>query len=224
MISPTIKEKILRVVNVFETGKPDGRYELLVVMSDGPGGKPQITYGRSQTTEYGNLHQLVAMYCSNGGSYGPTLRIYMDKVGREPLHQDNEFKRLLVDAGTHDPIMRTTQDTFFDKLYYLPALKFFDVNGFTLPLSLLVIYDSYIHSGRVPDFLRRRFGEKTPANGGSEKEWISRYTDVRHQWLKYHTNELLRKTIYRTRCFSEQTEAGNWDLTQVVRANGVDIA
>ncbi len=223
MITPAIKEKILSVVNVFETGKPDGRYELLVVMNDGPGGKPQITYGRSQTTEYGNLHQLLDLYCSMGGSYSLPLRVYLDKVGRDPLHQDAAFKKLLVDAGLNDTMMRTAQDEFFDKAYYLPALKFFNVNGFTLPLSLLVIYDSYIHSGRVPDFLRRRFGEKTPANGGAEKEWIARYTDVRHQWLKYHSNELLRKTIYRTLCFKEQIEAANWSLTQPVRANGVNI-
>jgi chitosanase len=53
MIQPEIKRKIEKVVNVFETGTPEGRYDLLVVMNDGPGGRPQITYGRSQTTEFG---------------------------------------------------------------------------------------------------------------------------------------------------------------------------
>ncbi|KUK60465.1 MAG: Uncharacterized protein XD81_0176 [Bacteroidetes bacterium 38_7] len=47
MITPEIKRKILQIVNVFETGKLEGRYDELVVMNDGPGGIPQITYGRS---------------------------------------------------------------------------------------------------------------------------------------------------------------------------------
>ena len=59
MITPESKRKILQVVNVFETGKLEGRYDALVVMNDGPGGIPQITFGRSQTTEYSGLRDLI---------------------------------------------------------------------------------------------------------------------------------------------------------------------
>ena len=224
MMTPEIKNKIQQIVNVFETGKPEGRYELLVVMNDGPGGKPQITYGRSQTTEYGNLKSLLQLYAGKSGTYASDLQAFIPLIGNTPLHNNTGFKKLLRDAGYNDPVMKTAQDEFFDTTYYQPALKFFNTNEFLLPLSLLVIYDSYIHSGRVPDFLRRRFGEKTPANGGNEKEWISRYCDVRHQWLKYHSNELLQKTIYRTNCFKEQITLSNWDLAQPVVANGVSVA
>lgn len=224
MITPEVKRKIERIVNVFETGTPEGRYDLLVVMNDGPGGRPQITFGRSQTTEYGHLKQLVRMYCDQGGAYAQALFPWINRIGAEPLHNNSVFKNLLREAARNDPRMRSVQDTFFDEVYFMPARQFFDSNGFILPLSLLVIYDSYIHSGRVPDFLRRRFGEKVPAAGGNEKEWITRYVDVRHQWLKYHSNEILRKTTYRTQCFKDQMAAGNWLLDKPVLANGVSVA
>jgi chitosanase len=108
-------------------------------------------------------------------------------------------------------------------VYFAPAQTFFGTNGFTLPLALLVIYDSYIHSGCVPDFLWRRFGEKVPSVGGNEKEWVIRYVDVCHHWLKYHCNKILRRTIYRTQCFKDQIAADNWMLSQPVRANGVEV-
>ncbi len=224
MIAPHIKNKIEKIVNVFETGIPYGRYDMLVVMNDGPAGKPQITFGRTQTTEYGNLKQLVKLYCDQGGQWAQALQPWLDKIGKEPLHANEVFKKLLKDAAQNDPLMRSAQDIFFDEIYYMPAEMFFETNHFTLPLSMLVIYDSYIHSGRVPDFLRRRFGERVPAQGGHEKEWITRYVDVRHQWLKYHSNEILRRTIYRTQCFKDQIASGNWMLEKPVVAHGVTIA
>jgi chitosanase len=224
MITPEIKRKILQIVNIFETGKLEGRYYELVVMNDGPGGIPQITYGRSQTTEYSGLKNLVQRYIRSEGKYATQLSEYVSRIGKTPLSNDRVFKQLLVQAARNDPMMISVQDEFFDKTYYQPAYKFFISNGFKLPLSLLVIYDSYIHSGRVPDFLRRRFGEKIPARGGNEKEWVARYCDVRHQWLKYHSNPILRKTTYRTACFKEQIASGNWMLDQPIKVQGVVVA
>lgn len=54
----TVRERkplIQRVVNVFETGTAEGKYDKLVIYDDGVNGSHQITYGRSQTTEQGNL-------------------------------------------------------------------------------------------------------------------------------------------------------------------------
>ena len=45
--------------------------------------------------------------------------------------------------------MRQTQDAFFDKVYFQPAKAWADAHGFTLPLSMLVIFDSFIHSGQI---------------------------------------------------------------------------
>ena len=224
MITESIKQLIERVVNVFETGTPDGKYDSLVIYRDGKNDTRQITYGRSQTTEQGNLKKLLLLYIQNGGMYADKFSPYMDRVGEISLVGNATFKRLLKQSAVDDEIMRKTQDQFFDQVYYDPALHFFEQNGFTLPLSLLVIYDSCIHSGGVPRFLRKRFGEFPPAAGGDEKKWTTSYVDIRHQWLKYHNNELLRKTIYRTQCFKDQIAADNWNLDKLpIMANKVAV-
>jgi chitosanase len=89
---------------------------------------------------------------------------------------------------------------------------------------MLVIYDSYVHSGGILSFLRRRFITAVPASGGNEKEWINNYVEVRQSWLANHSNPVLRKTVYRTHCFQEQMIRNNWDLSKPVVANGITIA
>jgi chitosanase len=224
MIDEKTKQLIKCVINVFETGTPEGKYDALVVYPDGTNGSRQITYGRSQTTEQGNLKKLLSLYVQNGGTFSNQLSPYIDKIGQKPLADNNVFKNLLVKAAREDGIMRSTQDQFFDTAYYNPASKFFDQNQFILPLSMLVIYDSYIHSGSIPRLLRKRFGEYPPADGGDEKKWVTSYVDIRHQWLKYHTNPLLRTTIYRTQCFKDQIAAENWLLDKLpITAHGVAV-
>jgi len=66
-LSPDQKRLIERFVNVFETGTPDGDYGLISIYADGPHDIRQITYGRSQTTEYGNLRELVQRYVAANG-------------------------------------------------------------------------------------------------------------------------------------------------------------
>ena len=223
MLSEAQKRVVEQVVNVFETGKPEGRYHLVTVMADGRGGSRQITFGRSQTTEQGNLKALLNLYIQAGGSFAGQLSPYLPRLGSEPLADDVAFKQLLRRSALEDPIMRKCQDDFFDQLYYQPAAHFFKGNGFKLPLSMLVIYDSYIHSGSVLTRLRNRFAERTPINGGDEKAWIKAYVEARHNWLENNGNLLVRKTIYRTNCFKEQLQAGNWDLQQDVVIRGLRV-
>ncbi|MBA4407674.1 peptidoglycan-binding protein [bacterium] len=224
MITETIKRLITRVINVFETGTPEGKYSQITILADGKNGTRQITYGRSQTTEQGNLAKLIEMYIRNNGTYAEQFSKYINTIGKQPLVDNKTFKDLLRTAAKEDEIMRSTQDEFFDIAYYKPAYEFFEKNGFTLPLSMLAIYDSYIHSGSVPQFLRKRFGEYPPAKGGDEKKWITSYVDIRHQWLKYHTNPILQRTIYRTQCFKDQITSDNWQLDKLpVMANGVGV-
>ena len=225
MISPEKKTLIQRIINVFETGTAEGNYSKLVIYNDGINGSRQITYGRSQTTEQGNLARLIDMYVDNAGAFADDFVPYLEKIGRESLVDDDTFKGLLVKAAREDQIMRDTQDQFFDDVYWTPALYWFEQNGFTLPLSMLVTYDSYIHSGSVPMFLRKRFAESPPAKGGDEKKWIGAYVDARHQWLKNHTKPLLRKTIYRAQTFLNEIARQNWGLdTLPINANGVNVA
>ena len=229
MITPAIKEKIERTINAFETGRADGDYGGLVKYRDykdpGTGAYiTQITYGRSQTTEFGNLKHLVAAYIAQNGKFAAQLKPYANKIGKKPtLSTEANVCKLLVEAGKTDPVMRAAQDNLFDSYYYLPAVGWFNTMGFKLPLSLLVIYDSHIHSGTVPDFLRKRFPAAPPVRGGDEKTWKKQYVDTRHEWLRTHPNKILNNTIYRTDCFKKQMTGGNWDLSKSVKANGITI-
>jgi chitosanase len=229
-ITPVLKKKIEQVVNAFETGSATGKYDMLVKYKDYTDSETntkivQVTFGRSQTTEFGHLRALIQDYVNDKGIYAGQLSPYLDRIGKKPsLATDDNFCKILKDAGKLDPIMKTCQDDLFELKYYQPAYHWFTVNGFTLPLSMLVIYDSTIHSGGILAFLRKRFTTVVPANGGNEKEWIKNYVDVRNNWLANHSDSLLQKTAYRTHCLMQQIENNNWDLSQPVNANGLSIA
>lgn len=223
MISRRHKRTIEQVLNIFETGTPEGKYHVVAVNPDGANGSRQISYGRSQTTEQGNLNILLERYVVQNGLFAPQFMPYLPKIKVEPLANDVAFKSLLKQSALQDPLMRQTQDEFFDQLYYQPAFHFFKGNEFRLPLSLLVIYDSFIHSGQVPSHLRNRFPERTPLNGGQEEVWVKAYVNTRHDWLANHTRPILRNTVYRTNFFKAQIREGNWKLRRPIEVRGVEL-
>ena len=152
------------------------------------------------------------------------MRPYVPLIGRTALVDNDNFKSLLRRAGREDPVMVKTQDVFFDRAYFQPALKWANEHGFTQALSMLVIYDSFIHSGGILEFLRARFREQPPVNGGDEKVWISEYVQARNDWLATNSNEVLRPTVYRTQCFAHEIARGNWDFSQLpIIAHGVRV-
>ncbi|NLW81595.1 MAG: chitosanase [Desulfovibrionales bacterium] len=223
-LSEKQRSLVERLINAMETGRPEGDYGAISIQADGPHRMRQLSYGRAQTTEYGNLRKLVGMYIAAGGIYSAVLAPYAPRVGSDALTYDGEFRAALRAAGRGDPVMRSIQDQFFEEAYFLPALSWADDHGLAKALSLLVVYDSFIHSGGILWFLRQRFEESPPSLGGSEERWVSEYVRVRHQWLSSHQRPILRRTTYRTQAFREQIEAGNWDLEQVpVRLRSTDV-
>lgn len=220
-----IKRKIEEVVNCFETGTPEGDYSDVTLFRDGPNRLLQVTYGKAGVTEYGgNLGKLLNQYVANKGQYAEDIKKYIPQLGNKPstLAVNPTFISLLKKAG-QDPIMKQTQDEIFDSEYWVPAEQFFKDNKFTTPLSMLVIYDSYIHSGKVPMFIRNRFAESIPSNGGNEKKWITAYVEARGQWLKFNSNPILRQTIYRTNTFKTIINNNDWNLEKPINANGVVV-
>lgn len=219
------KIKIQQILNVFETGSINGDYSNVTVFADGPGNIRQITYGRSQTTEYGLLKELLQMYISAKGKYSNDFIPYISVIEKKPLVDDKKFKNLLKLAGKTDPVMKETQDKFFDEFYWEPALTWAINNKFTYPLSMLAIYDSFIHSGGIPMFLRSRFKENVPLNGGSEKEWIKQYLEVRRDWLANHKSRpILRKTVYRPNNILNAIKNNDWELEKPFNANGIIVS
>ncbi|GEM_PF-240891 len=228
-ITPLRKRKIEQVINAFETGSATGHYAKVVTLKDfrDPATGElikQVTYGRSQTTEFGHLKALVEDYVDQQGTFATQLKPFLNRIGKLPsLAANDAFCDLLKAAGKEDPVMKSCQDHLFETKYYQPAFSWFRQHGFTLPLSMLVIYDSMIHSGSILGFLRRRFNTAVPTSGGDEKNWIIDYVNTRHQWLANHSNPLLRNTVYRMKCFEEQIAQGNWHLSLPINANGVRI-
>ncbi len=120
--------------------------------------------------------------------------------------------------------MRNTQDVFFDRRYFQPALNWAQTNGFSRALSVLVIYDSFIHSGGILDLLRSRFPEAVPARGGNEQSWTSQYVSVRNDWLQNNPRQVVRASAYRTRDLLREIGRNNWDLSILpISANGVQV-
>ena len=223
-LTPMQNRMCHRILNVFETGSADGHYDAVSILNDGPGKIRQITYGRSQTTEYSNLRELVDMYVSAAGLFSAQLRPYLEKIGVTPLTDDAGFVDLLQRAAREDPVMHTVQDAFFDKVYFDPAMIWAKGHGFVKALSALVIYDSFIQSGRIRQELRSLFPEKPPVSGGREEVWVRQYVEVRHQWLGANSNLAVRPTIYRTRDLLREVNAGNWDLSFLpFMANGTPV-
>jgi chitosanase len=183
----------------------------------------QITFGSKQTTEQVNLKILIQMYVDAKGEHAEAMTPYLPKIGKESLVNDVAFLDLLKKSG-NDPVMIKTQDAFFEAVYLNPARQWFTDNGFTLPLSMAVVFDSYIHSGRIRDDIRnmRGFTAVPPAKGGDEKEWIKQYVFFRKKWL-LRKDAILKRTVYRMITFEKAIEAGNWDLSQIVYANGINI-
>lgn len=231
-ISQEAADKILEVINVFETSTKEGKYDAWVSYKDFTYNQQkhkQITYGRSQTTEFGNLKKLIEMYIDAGGTYADGLRPYLPQIGKiigntpQSLWEDLTLKKMLKDTANLDVTMRITQDIFFDRYYFQPAVAFFTHHQFTHPLSLLVIYDSFVHSGGVPSFLRQRFSEVPPLLGGNEKRWIKQYVDVRFEWLSNHSTQLLRNTIYRPELFQRLISDDNWKLEKPFITQGMNF-
>jgi chitosanase len=210
-----IRTIIVRVLSVAETDRAEGKPHAVYIYPDGTGGRKQVTLGIGFTEDGGNLYPVIERYVAKKGVFAGQLATYLPHIGKGTLATNKKFHELLKQAGASDPLMAEAQNEQFRKLYLDPAFAWFKKHGFDLPLSFLVIADSYLHSGGIRESLRNSFKESTPAQGGDEKVWIRSYVEARHNWLANHSNKLLRNTIYRTQCFRNELARENWMLEQL---------
>lgn len=234
-MKPQLIEKIKKVIRVFETGQTSGGYGKVSIYKDGTHpvtGEDieQVTYGAFQTTEQSHLSYLLRSYCANTDAlYRSVLFNYIAQINTYKtaestvLAKDATFHYLLKEAGDNDRIMYICQEAMFEVKYFSPAINFARQKGFKHPLSMLVIFDSFIHSGGLLPFLLTRFSEPLPSQGGREKVWIVQYLNVRRNWLATHKRLPLQKTVYRIDCFLELIKKNDWGLDGVVVANGKRI-
>lgn len=213
--------KVLAMTEISELDKL-GQYGAVTLIQGDTG---NLTYGRFQTTlSSGNLYILIKDYVEEGGQYSDAFKPFLTQLQRKDtsLNHDTKFRDLLKKAG-NDPVMHSVQDEFFTKVYWASADAFFTKNSFTLPLSLAIIHDSFIHSGGILNFLRNRFAAVPPAAGGSEKRWITDYLNARHDWLANHERKDLRNSSYRTKELKKLVAANHWDLATPYKFRGHDL-
>ncbi len=222
MISPTQKQTAQAIVNVFETGRIHGEYGQVTLLAHDTG---HLTYGRSQTTlTSGNLYLLIKAYCeADGAEYSDSLMPFLGRLEDLDLSldQDLEFRNILRNAGD-DPVMRSTQDSFFDRVYWEPTLKSADYIGAESGLGTAIVYDSRIHGSwhAIRDATIAETGSLTEVG---EEAWFGQYLSRRHQWLATHANPGLHATVYRMESFQELISEDKWDLELPVSIRGITI-
>ena len=212
------KQTIQSIVNIFETGAIAGNYASITTV---PGDAGHLSYGRSQASlGSGSLFALLDEYCRlPGARFAKALGPWLKRVESKDatLDHDTEFRSLLTQAAA-DPVMRSAQDNLFDRAYFVPAVTAAMAIGIVSPLGQAVVYDSFIQGGW------RRLRAKLPlvARAEGERKWISRYIDLRHEWLR-SLPEPLPATVYRMDAFTRLIQAGNWDLELPLQVHGVTI-
>lgn len=231
--TPEQKHVIDCVLSIFETGRipSPSSYSTCSVLDDGAG----ISYGKHQCTDRaGSLDKVVERYIKKGGDYAEPLKTYLPQIAANESAKFGSkgaypswlvsLINLLKTAGM-DKKMQAAQDEVFDEVYFTPAVNHAKQIGLTKALSLLVVYDTCIHSGPggVTN-IRNRFAAKSPANGGDEATWVKEYINARRAWLAANPNTLVQKTVYRMDALKALVDAGAWDLKTPLVVRGVKIA
>jgi len=225
MLTPTQKQTAQSIINLFETGAVLGDYSSVTVI---PGDTGHLTFGRSQTTlASGNLLNLLQRYCSNHGArFADRLSPWVPRFEAIDLSLDNELRlHNLLRATADDPVMRETQDIFFDEVYWQTAARIAVNLGVTSALGTAVVYDSTVQGSW------KTLRDRTIAQSGSlaalgEKAWIAAYVSTRHDWLANHPRSDLRKTAYRMEAFQRLIDQGYWglELPLVVRSAEISLS
>jgi chitosanase len=225
---PSLVSFIRRTLSVAETGRVEWDPSAVYIYADDNRFKPprkQVTLSIGFTEGGGNLKKVLQRYIDKGGKLAAEFAPYLLSLGSGPtLAANKKFVDLLKEAGK-DAAMAKAQQECFDEFYLGPAFRWASSHGFALPISYMVIADSYLHSGSMLAFLMKKFPEKKPKDGGNEQAWIRAYTKARKEWLATHSNKILNKTVYRANCYIEQMERGNWEMRNYpIVMNGTRIS
>lgn len=223
MLTSTQKKTAQAIVNIFETGSVLGDYGSVTLIAGDTG---HLTFGRSQTTlGSGNLHELMRLYCDNPGArFGARLTPFLAKFAARDLKLDRDAKlHNILRASADDPVMRETQDQFFDQVYWQAAERAAAQLGAGTPLGVAVVYDSTVHGSW------KLIRDRVNAASGSlaklgEKKWIAAYVAARRDWLATHPRKDLRPTVYRMDALQRLIDLDHWGLELPLVVRGQEIS
>ena len=219
-LTPIQVRTIHGIVNLFETGSILGDYGQVTLI---PGDSGHLTFGRSQATlGSGGLSLLLSEYCANAGArFGSHLTPYLDGIAARDVSLDRNLAlHNLLRATADDPVMRGTQDGFFDEGFFQPALSEARDFGITDPLGCAIVYDSFVHGSWEP--IRDRVGGQPRTRG--QRPWLIDYVAVRREWLATHPRVDLRATVYRMDAIGRLIDLDAWALELPLVVRGVEIS
>lgn len=223
MLTSTQIKTAQSILNIFETSEVRGDYSLVTLIEGDTG---HLTFGRSQTTlGSGNLFKLLRRYCDNQGArFATRLEPYLGRLEAVDLSLDADQKlHNLLRATADDPVMRDTQDDFFDMYYWQPAARAAQKMGITSALGVAVVYDGYIHGSWARMRDRTNQEEGTLGDLGEHK-WLNAYVKVRRAWLAGSTRADLRATVYRMDAFQRLMDQEYWGLELPLVVRDVEIS
>ena len=211
------------IVNLFETGEVLGQYGNVTLIAGDTG---HLTFGRSQTTlGSGNLALLLQQYCANHGArFATRLAPLLPRFAAIDHTLDNDHRlHNVLRASADDPVMRETQDAFFDQAYWQPAVRAAGKLGLGGPLATAVVYDSFVHGSWAAMRDRTTQSAGAPAAIG-ERAWIGAYVSTRRAWLENNARSDLRPTVYRMDAFKHLIDQGFWGLGLPLVVRGKEIS
>jgi len=223
MLTTTQKKAAQSILNIFETSEVLGDYGKVTLISGDTG---HLTFGRSQTTlGSGNLYNLLQRYCTNSGArFGTRLEAYLPDIKACDTALDNDLKlHNVLRASADDPVMRDTQDVFFDECYWAPAARAAEREGISSALGTAVVYDGFVQGSwkAMRDRTNAQVGNVASAG---EHDWVQAYVTTRRAWLAGHSRADLRATVYRMDAFQRLIDHGYWGLELPLVVCGKEIS
>jgi chitosanase len=193
------------IIQLFETSHLDNptSYGKVTNVEGDAGG---LSYGKSQASlNSGNLYFLLKDYVDKQGVQAAAIAPFLPRLLAKDSTVGSDSKLVIaLRLAGGDVIMKRTQDDFFDRAFWLPAVEWCRKRGFVEPLTHAVVYDGWIHGffGGIV----KRVNANLP-----EREWVESYIKERRAWLAGQS-EPLNNCVYRMDTFMALTSAGNWGL------------
>ena len=220
-MTPTdlVYKTVVAIVRCFETANYSSGvgYGKIANNTNDPGG---LSYGMVQASlNSGSLYLLIQAYVDNKGTEASPLAPFLPQL--KARNSQLGIAGVLLDAlkrAGNDPIMHQTEDDFFKRNYFDPAVATLNRLNWQTPLALAVIYDSHIQ-GAWQNLCQQT---NTPFSVG-EKVWIPKYVATRRNWFERNSNPLLRSCTYRMDTFQHLIATDNWNLNLPIVSHGTLI-
>jgi chitosanase len=222
------KHRAEQLINLFENGSTESRYDYVESLDDGRG----ITAGKvGFTTATGDLLAVVDEYTrrkpeNNLMKFLPRLKELAEEES-DSVEGLNGFTKAW-EIAARDAVFRKVQDDITDRVYYQPAMRYVHTLELQTALAQAVIYDTIVQhgDGDDPDSLSaivertNQVARGTPAEGVEERIWLENFLKLRREDLAHAHNEDTRaewsESVGRCDVFSMLAKQGNYNLSGVI--------